>query len=119
MAKELTLSPLWLNTMALRKKKDEKQYEALSFEDAIKNLTEIVNQIETGQVPLAESLEKYEQGMGIIRHCRRILLDAEKRIQEVSEDQPQCPPAGDAATEQTNDEEEQEKQEEDENESLF
>lgn len=82
--------------MALRKKKDEKEFENLSFEESIKNLTEIVNQIETGQVPLAESLEKYEKGMSIIRHCRQILLKAEKRIQEISEERELCPRDGNA-----------------------
>lgn len=78
--------------MAIRKKKNDTQFEKLSFEEAIENLTEIVNQIETGQVPLAESLEKYEKGMSIIRHCRRILLDAEKRIEEIGDDKQVCPP---------------------------
>lgn len=78
--------------MAIRKKKNDTQFEKLSFEEAIENLTEIVNQIETGQVPLADSLEKYEKGMSIIRHCRRILLDAEKRIEEIGDDKQVCPP---------------------------
>lgn len=107
--------------MAIRKKKDDNKFEELSFEDAIKNLTEIVNQIETGQVPLAESLEKYERGTSIIRHCRRILLDAEKRIQEISEDQQQCPPAERTEAEESKAEEpgEVESEDEGEEEGLF
>jgi exodeoxyribonuclease VII small subunit len=94
--------------MAIRKKKNDTQFEKLSFEEAIENLTEIVNQIETGQVPLAESLEKYEKGMGIIRRCRQILLDAEKRIEEIGDDKQVCPPDEDEPDEDLSDDDETE-----------
>ncbi len=60
-------------------------FEKLTFEQAIDTLGGIVQKIETGQVPLQESLEQYEQGMGLIQHCRKILLDAEKRIEIIHE----------------------------------
>ncbi|MHC5155465.1 MAG: exodeoxyribonuclease VII small subunit [Planctomycetota bacterium] len=69
--------------MAKKNKKDD--VSLLSFEQAIENLTEIVNRIETGQVSLAESLQQYEKGMAMIKHCRGILLDAEKRIEQIAE----------------------------------
>ncbi|MHC4882190.1 MAG: exodeoxyribonuclease VII small subunit [Planctomycetota bacterium] len=71
--------------MAQKRKSSKKEIESLSFEQAIENLTEIVDQIETGQVPLAESLQQYEKGMAMIQHCRKILLDAEKRIEQIAE----------------------------------
>jgi exodeoxyribonuclease VII small subunit len=71
--------------MAQKRKDNKKEIESLSFEQAIENLTEIVEKIETGQVPLAESLQQYEKGMAMIQHCRRILLDAEKRIEEIAD----------------------------------
>ncbi|MDH4202666.1 MAG: exodeoxyribonuclease VII small subunit [Phycisphaerae bacterium] len=71
--------------MAQKRKSNKKEIESLSFEQAIENLTEIVDRIETGQVPLAESLQQYEKGMAMIQHCRKILLDAEKRIEEIAE----------------------------------
>ena len=63
----------------------------LSFEEAIKELTNIVGKIEQGQIPLQNSLSQYEKGMALIKHCRTILQKAEKRIEkiateEVSED---------------------------------
>jgi exodeoxyribonuclease VII small subunit len=63
----------------------------LSFEEAIKELTNIVGKIEQGQIPLQDSLSQYEKGMALIKHCRTILQKAEKRIEkiateEVSED---------------------------------
>ncbi len=57
----------------------------LSFEDAIKELTQIVDKIESGQVPLQTSIEHYEKGMALIKHCRGILQAAEKKIEKVSQ----------------------------------
>ncbi|NIA17468.1 MAG: exodeoxyribonuclease VII small subunit [Planctomycetes bacterium] len=56
----------------------------LSFEDAIKALTEIVNRIEGGQTALQDSLKQYERGMALIKHCRGILQKAEKRIEKIA-----------------------------------
>jgi exodeoxyribonuclease VII small subunit len=58
----------------------------LSFEEAIKELTQIVDKIESGEVPLQTSIEQYEQGMALIKHCRTILQAAEKKIEKVSQE---------------------------------
>jgi exodeoxyribonuclease VII small subunit len=63
----------------------KKNNPALSFEDAIKELTAIVGNIEQGQVPLETSLKQYERGMDLIKHCRTILQQAEKRIEKIGE----------------------------------
>lgn len=68
--------------MAKTDKKDKT--DSLSFEQAIDQLNLIVSKIEQGQVPLQESLEQYEKGMTLIKYCRGILQDAEKRIEEIS-----------------------------------
>ena len=56
----------------------------MSFEEAIKELTSIVSKIEQGQIPLQDSLEQYERGMALIKHCRGILRQAEKRIEKIA-----------------------------------
>ncbi|MBL7215674.1 MAG: exodeoxyribonuclease VII small subunit [Phycisphaerae bacterium] len=71
----------------MAKKQNKNDLEKLSFEQAIEILTEIVDKIETGQVPLAESLQQYEKGMSLIKQCRGILLNAEKRIEEIAGDE--------------------------------
>ena len=75
--------------MAQKKRNKKSEITDLSFEKAIENLTGIVNKIETGQVSLTESLEQYEKGMAMIKHCRGILLDAEKRIEQIAENEEQ------------------------------
>ncbi len=58
--------------------------EKLSFEQALANLEDIVTEVEQGDVPLEKSLEKYAKGMGLIKHCREILDQAEKKIETIS-----------------------------------
>jgi exodeoxyribonuclease VII small subunit len=69
--------------MAGKKQKDD--LGELSFEESIKELTNIVGKIEQGQIPLQDSLQQYERGMTLIKHCRTILNKAEKRIEKISE----------------------------------
>ena len=72
--------------MAAKKQKDQKDdVSELSFEESIKELTNIVGRIEQGQIPLQDSLEQYEKGMALIKQCRTILEKAEKRIEKISE----------------------------------
>ncbi len=70
----------------MAEQKPKKEIEKMSFEDAIKELTSIVGKIEQGQVPLQDSLEQYEKGMALIKHCRTILQKAEKRIDKITEE---------------------------------
>ena len=57
----------------------------MSFEQAIESLTGIVDKVEAGDISVESSLSQYEKGMAIIKHCRGILQDAEKKIKEISE----------------------------------
>ena len=57
----------------------------LSFEEALKQLETIAEQIELGQIGLEESIEKYEHGMALVKQCREILSRAELRIEQLHE----------------------------------
>lgn len=59
----------------------------LTFEEALEKLEGIVHQIEAGEVSLEESIEKYAQGIELIKQCRTILDSAEKKIQVLSKGQ--------------------------------
>ena len=75
--------------MTERKQKDE--ISKLTFEQAIGQLKGIVDRIEQGEIPLQDSLEQYEKGMALIKHCRDILQNAEKRIEKISKEEPPEP----------------------------
>ncbi len=68
----------------MAEKKAREDISKLGFEDSIKQLKTIVDKIEQGEIPLQDSLEQYEQGMALIKHCRQILQKAEKRIEKIS-----------------------------------
>ena len=81
--------------MTERKPKDE--LAKLTFEEAIGQLKEIVGKIEQGEIPLQDSLEQYEKGMSLIKHCRGILQKAEKRIEKISKEEAAEPEQADDA----------------------
>ena len=55
----------------------------LTFEQALKELEAIAEQIERGEIGLEESITKYEQGMNLVKHCREILAKAEHKIEQL------------------------------------
>lgn len=50
------------------------------FETSLKELEEIVEQLETSDLALDETLAKYEKGIKIYKQCYQILEKAEKKI---------------------------------------
>ena len=55
----------------------------ISFEDAIRRLGHIVEQLERGDLPLESSLRLFEEGIGLARVSQRRLDSAERRIEEL------------------------------------
>jgi exodeoxyribonuclease VII small subunit len=52
----------------------------LTFEQALKRLEEIVEALETEDLDLDKSLQFFEEGVSLSRHCNQQLQAAEKRI---------------------------------------
>jgi exodeoxyribonuclease VII small subunit len=50
------------------------------FEDAMKELEDIVKRLESGDLPLEESLKIFEEGVALSRYCFNKLEEAEKRV---------------------------------------
>ena len=55
--------------------------EKLSFEEAYKQLTELVQKMESGEMPLADSVAAYEQGIKLKAYCEQLLKEAELKIE--------------------------------------
>jgi len=53
----------------------------MTFEQALERVEHIVADIEQGKVSLEDSIEKYAEGIKLIKQCRQILDAAEKKIQ--------------------------------------
>jgi exodeoxyribonuclease VII small subunit len=57
--------------------------EQLTFEKALEELEQIVSKLERGEVPLAESIQIYERGDALRRHCDDLLKQAEARVEKI------------------------------------
>ena len=55
----------------------------MSFEQALKALEDVVRRLETGEVPLEESIDLYERGEKLRKHCQARLDAAQARIEKI------------------------------------
>ena len=68
--------------------KPEKQSIAndnLSFEEALSNLEEIIQRMESGEAPLDSLVTHYQTGVKMLKLCREKIEGAEMKIKEVQE----------------------------------
>ncbi len=63
--------------------------ERLSFEEALKKLESIVEQLEDEDITLEDSVKLYEEGVKLSKFCTEILEQAELRIEQVNEENTQ------------------------------
>jgi len=57
-----------------------------SFETSLAELEQIVGKLESGDLPLEESLDLFEKGIKLSRECRTRLTNAERRIEILMKD---------------------------------
>lgn len=62
---------------------DNSDIAALSFEDALRALEDIVRKLEGGEVPLDSSIALYERGEKLRQHCQARLDAAQLRIEQI------------------------------------
>jgi exodeoxyribonuclease VII small subunit len=55
----------------------------MSFEQALRALEDVVKRLESGDVPLEESIGLYERGEQLRRHCQARLDAAQARIEKI------------------------------------
>lgn len=58
-----------------------------TYEQAISELDQIVNQLETGKAPLEKSVELYQRGVELTRYCESLLSKAENKIMILAENE--------------------------------
>ncbi|MBC2669371.1 exodeoxyribonuclease VII small subunit [Novosphingobium piscinae] len=59
------------------------EFAGLSFEDALRALEDVVRKLESGEVPLDDSITLYERGEALRRHCQARLDAAQARIERI------------------------------------
>ena len=60
-----------------------KEKEEMTFEEKIKLLEEIVKELETGEVPLDEAINKYTEAMKLAKECSDKLNTAVEKVNKV------------------------------------
>ena len=53
------------------------------FEDDLKKLQKIVEELSSGKITLGESLKKYEEGVKIAQSCAATLSDAQRKVEQL------------------------------------
>jgi exodeoxyribonuclease VII small subunit len=56
----------------------------LNFEDAMDRLEKIVEQMESGKLPLEDLIVRYEEGMKLVKTCQERLANAEQKIEIIT-----------------------------------
>ena len=56
------------------------------FEELLAELEQLVERLESGELPLDEALECYEKGIQKYKVCRQMLEEAEKKVQILVKD---------------------------------
>jgi exodeoxyribonuclease VII small subunit len=66
------------------KNKPETSVPPLNFESAMQRLEEIVEEMESGKMPLEDLIVRYEEGMKLVKICQERLTSAEQRIEIIT-----------------------------------
>ena len=56
----------------------------LNFEGAMERLEKIVEQMESGKLPLEDLIVRYEEGMKLVKTCQERLATAEQKIEIIT-----------------------------------
>jgi len=57
-----------------------------NFETALEDLEQVVEQLESGDLALEDSLAAFEKGVGLAKFCNQKLNDVEKRVELLLKD---------------------------------
>ena len=64
----------------------EQAIEKMSFEQALAELEQVVNKLESGDTPLDTSIDLYERGAALRAHCEAKLAAAEEKVAKITSD---------------------------------
>ncbi len=58
----------------------------LTFEQAYAELSDLIDAMESGELPLEQSVATFERGKQLAAHCETLLENAELRVQQLNAD---------------------------------
>lgn len=51
------------------------------LEQSLSEITQLIEKMEHGELTLDQSLGHFERGITLVKHCQKILADAEQKVQ--------------------------------------
>jgi len=74
---------LWEDVLAETEHQEHQDIAAMSFEQALAELEEIVRRLESGQGVLDSSINDYTRGTRLREHCQKQLADAKLKVEKI------------------------------------
>jgi exodeoxyribonuclease VII small subunit len=75
-----------MSPVKVKTKTTQSDVKSLSYEQALAELESIVASLESGKLQLDETMQLYERGQGLIKHCIELLDKAELRVKQLAGD---------------------------------
>lgn len=64
----------------MSKKSEAKDIKGFSLEESFDKIDEIMEKLQDDNIPLEESFDLYKEGMDMLKHCREVIDDVEKKV---------------------------------------
>lgn len=71
--------------MAKKPEASEKPVEQADFESALGELEQIVEALESGEMSLAESLERFKRGVSLSKRCHKLIDEARQSVEALAD----------------------------------
>jgi exodeoxyribonuclease VII small subunit len=52
-----------------------------ALEESMAEITQLIEKMERGELTLEQSLGDFERGVSLVKHCQKILTEAEQKVQ--------------------------------------
>lgn len=59
----------------------KKQNKQPNLEESMSEITQLIDKMEHGELTLEQSLEHFERGIKLVKHCQKVLEEAEQKVQ--------------------------------------
>lgn len=73
---------------------NDKSKELPNFEKALEELESLVEQLESGDLNLDQSLQQFRRGVELTRHCQSVLEEAQQIVEQLVDPEDETSAAG-------------------------
>ncbi len=56
-----------------------------TLEESMNEITQLIEKMERGELTLEQSLTDFERGVTLVKHCQKLLTDAEQKVQVLTQ----------------------------------